>query len=51
MPHLLQHPAQRRMIGVHDHVLVMLETEGLERPLGAMRLAAAGAHLLDLQLT
>src|ERR1041385_9388941 len=39
------------MIGVHDFVLVMLETEGLGRPLHAMRLAAARPHLLDAQLS
>src|SRR6185503_4538781 len=48
--HPLEHAAQRRMIGLHDFILVMLKAEGLERPLHAVFVAAAGAHLLDPQL-
>src|SRR5258706_5769769 len=48
--HLLEHAAQRGMIRVHDHVLMMLEAHGLERPRHARRMTVAGAHLLDPQL-
>src|SRR3954468_7770073 len=51
MTHPLEHAAQRRMIGVHDFRLVMLEAKGLERPLGPARLAAARPHLLDAKLS
>src|SRR2546426_4818123 len=50
VPHLLQHPAQRGMIGVHDFVLMVLEAQRLERPLHAVGMAAARAHLFDPQL-
>src|ERR1051325_2390487 len=50
MTHLLEHAAQRRMIGVHDDILMVLEAEGLERSLHAIGMAVAGAHLLDAQL-
>src|SRR5947207_7066869 len=39
--HTVQHAAHRRMIGVHNFSLVMLEAQGHERPLGFVRLAAA----------
>src|SRR5258708_4963966 len=48
--HLLQHAPQRGMIGVHDFSLVMLETQGLERPLHAVGMAVPRASLLDAQL-
>src|SRR5437762_626197 len=50
VPHLLEHAAQRGMIGVYDFRLVMLEAQRLERPLHAIRVAAARSHLLDAQL-
>src|SRR6266516_3789487 len=45
VPHLLEHAAERGMICVHDDILMMLEPEGLERPLHPIRMAAARAHL------
>src|SRR6266699_5651334 len=48
--HLLEHAAQRGMIRVHDHILVMLEAQGLERPLHARGMTVPRAHLLDPQL-
>src|SRR5213593_4872983 len=46
----LEHAAQRGMIRVHDHILMMLEPQRLERPLHARGMTAARAHLLDPQL-
>src|SRR5256885_13738195 len=51
MTHPLEHAAQRRMIGVHDFSLVMLEAQRLERPLGLVRFAAARPDLLDAKLS
>src|SRR5881396_1572527 len=50
VPHLLQHAAQRGMIRVHDFILMMLETQRLERPPHSMRMTAARPHLFDAQL-
>src|SRR5438105_5109042 len=50
VPHLLEHAAQRGMIRVYHFRLVMLEAQRLERPLHAIRVAAARSHLLDAQL-
>src|SRR5256885_11730018 len=48
--HLLEHAAQRRMIRMHDFVLMMLEAQRLERPLHPIGVAVARSHLLDAQL-
>src|SRR5438105_964098 len=50
VPHLLEHAAQRGMIGVYDFRLVMLEAQRLERPLHTIRVAADRSHLLAAQL-
>src|SRR5438445_491488 len=49
--HLLEHAAQRRVIGVHDFILVMFETQCDQRALHPVGVAAAGAHLLDPQVS
>src|SRR5207247_6534101 len=48
MTHLLEHATQRRVIGVHDFIMVMIETQGDQRALHSIGVAAAGALLFDL---
>src|SRR6266702_2212432 len=49
--HLMKHAPQRRVVLLHDRVLVMLQPQGLERAPLERGPADPGAHLPDAELT
>src|SRR5260370_15098981 len=48
--HLIEHTAERRMVPLHDGILMVLEAQRLERAALERRPADARAHLADEQL-
>src|SRR5690348_12241242 len=50
VPHFVEHAAQGRVIGMDHDGLMMLQTQRLERAPQTRGVAAAGAHLADLEL-
>src|SRR5439155_15220991 len=50
VPHLIEHATERRMVGLDHDVLVILESERLERAADHRRMAAGRPSLQDPQL-